>query len=145
MQRYDKKSVLITGGASGIGRAICHRLAAEGARIAFIDRNAEAGREVAMELLRRSAPTRRSSSYTTAAQVRRKAALQTLADIGRLTALIEATEARLKRSPKSQRIRGELAEMYISAGQSAKAQQLLADSSADDVQSSVALEQAAKQ
>lgn len=102
--------------------------------------------EVAVELLRRSVPTRRqSSSYTTATQARRRSALQTLANVGRLTSLIETTEKRLERSPKSQRIRGELAEMYVSAGQTAKAQKLLADSVTGDTQSLIALEQAAKQ
>jgi NAD(P)-dependent dehydrogenase (short-subunit alcohol dehydrogenase family) len=34
-------SVLVTGAASGIGRAVCARLAAEGARIALVDRDEE--------------------------------------------------------------------------------------------------------
>ncbi|MCA9067966.1 MAG: hypothetical protein KDA84_03535, partial [Planctomycetaceae bacterium] len=102
--------------------------------------------EVAVELLRRSVPSRRqSSNYTTATQARRQSALQTLGNVGRLTALIETTEERLKRSPKSQRIRGELAEMYVAAGQTAKAQELLADSLTGNTQSLIALEQAAKQ
>ncbi|SVC53228.1 uncharacterized protein METZ01_LOCUS306082, partial [marine metagenome] len=42
--------VLITGGASGIGRAICHRLASEGAQLVFIDRNTESGKSVEKEL-----------------------------------------------------------------------------------------------
>ena len=106
----------------------------------------EQAAEVAMELLRRSVPGRRqSSSSMTATQARRRSALQTLANVGRLTALIEATEERLKHSPKSQRIRGELAEMYVSAGKTEKAQQLLAGSDSGDVQSTAALQQAAKQ
>ena len=50
MNRYENKKVLITGGASGIGRAICHRLASEGAQLVFIDRNAESGKSVEKEL-----------------------------------------------------------------------------------------------
>ena len=39
MQRYPGKNVLISGGGSGIGHAICLRLAAEGANIILIDKD----------------------------------------------------------------------------------------------------------
>lgn len=39
--RFDGRSILVTGAASGIGAAVCRRLAAEGAAIAAIDRSAE--------------------------------------------------------------------------------------------------------
>ena len=78
----------------------------------------EQAAEVAMELLRRSVPTRRmSSNYTTANQALRRSAMQTLATTGRLTSLIKRTETRLQNAPKSQRIRSELAEINIAAGQ----------------------------
>lgn len=41
---------LVTGGASGIGAATCRRLAAEGARVAVTDVNAEGAGEVAAEV-----------------------------------------------------------------------------------------------
>ena len=50
MNRYSNKKILVTGGASGIGKAICKRLITEGADLAFIDRNREAGKEVEQEL-----------------------------------------------------------------------------------------------
>jgi NAD(P)-dependent dehydrogenase (short-subunit alcohol dehydrogenase family) len=41
------EKAVVTGGASGIGRTVCERFAAEGARIAVLDRNAEGAHEVA--------------------------------------------------------------------------------------------------
>lgn len=39
MNRFDQKTVLITGAASGIGRAAALRFAEEGARLVLVDRN----------------------------------------------------------------------------------------------------------
>ena len=44
--RFQHKTALITGGTSGIGRATCLRLAAEGARVAVLGRNIKEGAEV---------------------------------------------------------------------------------------------------
>jgi len=41
VQRLANKVAVVTGAASGIGEAICHRFAKEGATIAMIDRNAD--------------------------------------------------------------------------------------------------------
>jgi len=38
---------LVTGGASGIGKAVCERFAAEGARVAVLDRDGDGARRVA--------------------------------------------------------------------------------------------------
>src|SRR5205823_3314023 len=50
MGRFDGKIAAVTGGASGIGEATVRRFVAEGASVAFCDRDAERGQRVAGEL-----------------------------------------------------------------------------------------------
>lgn len=45
MMRFADKVCLVTGGASGIGRASCERFAAEGGRVVVVDANQEDGEE----------------------------------------------------------------------------------------------------
>ena len=51
MRGLDGKKVIVTGGASGIGRAICLRLAAEGCHVGILDLDADGGNEVVNEIL----------------------------------------------------------------------------------------------
>jgi 2-hydroxycyclohexanecarboxyl-CoA dehydrogenase len=53
MQRFQDKTVIVTGGGGGIGGATCRRFAREGARVAVFDMNLDA----AEPWPRRSAPT----------------------------------------------------------------------------------------
>ena len=50
MRRFDRKVALITGGASGLGRAVARQMAAEGARLVLVDWDADALRAAAEEL-----------------------------------------------------------------------------------------------
>ena len=50
MQRFDGKVVIVTGAASGIGEATARRFAAEGAKVALVDREEDALRNVAAAL-----------------------------------------------------------------------------------------------
>jgi NAD(P)-dependent dehydrogenase (short-subunit alcohol dehydrogenase family) len=50
MRRYEGRSVLVTGGGSGIGEACCVRLAAEGAKVAVLDIESDKAAAVAARL-----------------------------------------------------------------------------------------------
>jgi len=47
MRRFEGKAVLVTGGASGIGKATAERLASEGATLVLADRNLDGARAAA--------------------------------------------------------------------------------------------------
>lgn len=50
MQRFDGKTVIVTGGGGGIGGATCRRFASEGAQVAVFDMNLEATEKVAADI-----------------------------------------------------------------------------------------------
>jgi 2-hydroxycyclohexanecarboxyl-CoA dehydrogenase len=50
MQRFQDKTVIVTGGGGGIGGATCRRFAREGARVAVFDMNLDAAETVAAHI-----------------------------------------------------------------------------------------------
>ena len=50
MSAFEGRTVIVTGGGGGIGGATCRRFAKAGARVAVLDRNAEAAGKVAHEI-----------------------------------------------------------------------------------------------
>lgn len=50
MQRFESKNIIVTGGAGGIGEAICRRFAAEGALIWIVDSNAAQSEQLANDI-----------------------------------------------------------------------------------------------
>lgn len=49
MPTLTQQVALVTGGASGLGKAVAHRLAADGARVVITDRQADLGQATAAE------------------------------------------------------------------------------------------------
>ena len=50
MQRFESKTVVVTGGGGGIGGATCRRFGREGARVAVFDMNLDAAEKVAAQI-----------------------------------------------------------------------------------------------
>ena len=88
--RFLHKTALVTGGTSGIGRATCLRLAAEGARVAVLGRDAAEGAEVVATIRQAHGPGRAAfyrCDLARPAQIARAVA-RILTDFGHLDVLV---------------------------------------------------------
>lgn len=88
MKKLAGKVAIVTGGASGIGKATALKFAQEGADIAIWDVNAEKGTAVATELEALGVKTKFYSVNTTSLAAVEAAAAQVNADFGKLDIII---------------------------------------------------------
>lgn len=86
--RLGGKAVLITGGTSGIGRAMVERFAAEGARVTFTGRHEEPGREVERAVARAGGAARFRLLDVLDLAALRQAIEETAAEAGRLDVMV---------------------------------------------------------
>jgi NAD(P)-dependent dehydrogenase (short-subunit alcohol dehydrogenase family) len=96
IMRFTDKVVVVTGGASGIGRAVCELVAAEGASVVVADREESLAQERAAALLELGAPR----SVPARVDVSSEEDIQALADLcrkefGRVDVLINNAAARV--------------------------------------------------
>src|SRR5208282_1693329 len=82
------KVVVVTGGAKGIGAAIVHACAAEGAIPVIVDRDAEAGRQLQSELRNTGAPCGLVSVDVTSPETCSQSIEQAVKAFGRIDALV---------------------------------------------------------
>jgi NAD(P)-dependent dehydrogenase (short-subunit alcohol dehydrogenase family) len=106
MGKLEGTVAAVTGGASGIGEATVRRFIAEGAELAFADRDATRGRRVAAEIaagggkaLFVEADVGHESTCLAFIQ-------QTLERYGRLNVLVNNAGIRIRRSSRPQRRAG---------------------------------------
>lgn len=88
MNRFEGRVALITGGASGIGKATAERISAEGGTVVIADLQDEAGREVAAGLESKGGRAAFVHLDVTDEQQWADAVAETLSKYGRLDVLV---------------------------------------------------------
>ena len=90
MNRFTSKVVIVTGGASGIGLATARRLAAEGATLAIVDRDGDAGARAAQSLTGSGARALGLEVDVSDAAALAQAFLEATRQLGRLDAVVNS-------------------------------------------------------
>jgi L-fucose dehydrogenase len=86
--KMNGKTVLVTGGANGIGEATCRLFAAEGCAVAIVDRNAECGEALRDELRAQGAAASFVHADLTAAENCERAVAEAVKEFGGLDVLV---------------------------------------------------------
>ncbi|MDQ8201437.1 glucose 1-dehydrogenase [Pelagicoccus sp. SDUM812003] len=86
--RLQGKTAIVTGGAVGIGRAICQRFAAEGAGVVIVDIDIDGANTVAQDIVSRQGKAIAVEADVTNRQAVREAVEQGLAAFGRIDILV---------------------------------------------------------
>lgn len=88
MQRFEGKTVVVTGGGGGIGASLCRRFASEGARVAVLDRVAETATKVAAEIDSETTPAISISCDITVRESVDQAVAETTEKLGPIDVLV---------------------------------------------------------
>ncbi len=87
-KRLEGKVALVTGGARGIGKAICARLAAEGAKIAIVDIRQEVAEATAAEFAAAGIEARAYAANVAKGEDAEATVAKVVADFGQLDILV---------------------------------------------------------
>lgn len=87
-KRLEGKVALVTGGARGIGKAICTRLAAEGASLAIVDIMLDVAQATAAEFVAAGVNARAYAANVAKFEDAEKTVSQVVADFGKLDILV---------------------------------------------------------
>ena len=87
-KRLEGKIALVTGGARGIGKAICERLAAEGAKLAIVDIMLDVAQSTADEFKARGIEARAYAANVAKMEDAEATVNAVVADFGRLDILV---------------------------------------------------------
>jgi NAD(P)-dependent dehydrogenase (short-subunit alcohol dehydrogenase family) len=93
----ENKVAIVTGGGSGIGRAICHRFSRDGASVVVVDQNAQAADKVADELLAAKGRAHAVAGDVSLPETNRRMVAEAVNEYGGLDILVNNAAAVLQR------------------------------------------------
>ena len=99
-KRLEGKVAIVTGGARGIGKAICSRLAAEGASLAIVDIMLDVAQATADEFKAAGVNARAYAANVAKPEDADKTVADVIADFGKVDILVIQSEPRLCLFPR---------------------------------------------